>query len=112
MALEKFCSWPSETLPSNLYWPSVTHKLQNRCVSSVCVNYDKMLIFPVRSYWFYFLGPFILCCNNMVHKSILKTRDVIDTKNTLLGLVYIWVDYQLEKVKYILPKHIQDRNKI
>ena len=40
----KWCSWPSGTLTSNIYWTSVTPCPENRCVSSLCIRLDTMFI--------------------------------------------------------------------
>ena len=35
-------------------------------------------------------------------------KSIIDTKHTLLGPVYIWVDHQLQQVKHLLTTPAQD----
>ena len=40
MELANCCSWPSGTIPLNLYWPSVTQRMVNRCVSSLWVKVE------------------------------------------------------------------------
>ena len=40
-----FFSFPGEDPPLNLYWPSVTPRPENRCVSYIFVKFDKMSIY-------------------------------------------------------------------
>ena len=47
-----------------------------------------------------------------VHTPALKTRSIIDTKNTILEPISIWFDYQLRKIKHLLPTPIQESREI
>ena len=59
MALENFPSFSGEVLPSNLYWPDVTLRPSNRCVSYFYVQVARMfvsscgIIIPFSNWDFY-----------------------------------------------------------
>ena len=66
MELLDFCPWTGESLTSNLYWPSMTPRTENRCVSSVRVKFSKMFISSYGIILILFSRPFILLCEQMV----------------------------------------------
>ena len=64
--LATVCYFHGEDFHYSVYSHSMTHRVSNRCVISICVKCTKMFICLCGIMQIFFLDPCVMCCKKMV----------------------------------------------